>query len=781
MSFFNKKRTKIAIIIAATALTVAAIILILFHQKDDYTPSIIEQILQPEEEFIPNQNIDIQKVDAHFQKDTLYADFRKNFRMHYQTMGLASFADSSRLILISEPAPYFDTDTIQQICSKFTHEVEIKTHKIGYDGFVKDILITIGNATTENVNHLVKDLSKALYLSDYKYNTIPLPVQNSRTYFSKNNLDYEITLDEFNAWFMEQGEQFITLKDTSKHFTVSQFFVKKMRGIYFSENPGFVAWCLAKNQDISAQISDIRQFALDADLILGALADSATLVIIAREREAELHELPPLNVETVLLLASVTEKELSQSLDVNDFLAGKMNNGHDWCPTYLSKELENTEFGHLLTITDVLLKNWSENGTIQEAFYRYPAPPYYPFDRPLFDKLGLNELVYNWNTWNAMYAIDLEGFTIYSLNSTGALPVSYFNSPERSVSVGRQYENQAYRYFANLGNTDLARVVQYTALYQLFMDNGITYSGNTYNAAPKNKPYLLYEPTKSFLRFFKDITEAQIDYFSDTIAKKNYTAFLKKQVDKQLSKNEQTYNFTYSDAQREEIYQNVKKDNQNHLKGEFQQIKNLLKNLSDKEFNQLARYLSYPRGMASSGQVTQQLYQRGYKVNMLMREIGKNNLSLFNTDLRDVRNFYVNQLSKSAAKYLKTPSIIVTYNDMVTTGGHNLSSGITRVKSLNNYHQGGGGGHSTPHTSAAPAPKTTAPTSTPQKTAPTNSAPAKTTPAKTTPTKTSSPSTSSYAKTTAPASKSAPTSHSSANVRPRSSVISSAARSTRGF
>ncbi len=761
-NIFRDKKGKIIILVAAIAVAVAAIILILFHRPDNYSQNIIEKILQPEEEFIPNQNIDIQNVEANLAKDSLYQDFRKNFRMHYQTIGLASFADSSRLILLSEPAPYFNVDTLQQICSKFTHTVEIKTHKIGYDGYIRDILLIIGNATTENVNHLTQELSKALYLSDYKCNTTQLPIQKPRAYFVKENLDYEITLDEFNAWFIEDGEQFVQLKDTTKSYVVKDFFNQKKRGIYFSKMPGFVAWCLAKNQDIETQKSEIRQFALDADLLLGAFADSSTLVIIAREREAQLEELPPLNIETVLLLASVTEKELSQSLDVNDFLAGKMNNGHDWCPTYLSKELENTEFGHLLTITDILLKNWSENGTIQEAHYRYPAPPRYPFDKPLFDKLGLSELVYNWNTWNAMYAIDLDGFTIYSLHSTGSLPVSYFNSPERNVSIGRQYENQAYRYFSRLGNTDLARVVQYTALYQLFMDNGITYSGNTYAAYPKQKPYLLYGPVKSFLQFFRDLQDTQITYFADTLAHKNFTAYQKKQVDKQLARNEQNHNFTYSDEQREDIYQKVIKDHHDYLKGEFWGVKNMLENLTEDEFNELAKYLSYPRGMSRSKTISRQLYQRSQKVNMLMRQIGKNNLSLFNTDLREVRNFYVSNLANSSAKYLKTPSIIVTYNDMVTTGGHNLSSGITRVKSLSNYERGTGTPRSTPP-STTPQPSKPSPTTPQSKPA----APYKSSAPKTTTTSASKPSSG--------------TTHSSSPVRPRSTVISNSARPNRGF
>lgn len=667
-------------------------------------------------EFIPDQNVDVHSTTAFQQKDTLYADFRQNFRFHFQTIGEATFEDGSAMLLVSEPPPYFNADTIAKLFSQFTHTVEMKQHPVGYDGHINDLVILLANVTRQNLDRLEKTLSSAVYLSDYKANVTPLPVQHGRSYFIDQNIDYQITLYEFNDWFMEKDEQFFQLSDTNHTVTVEQIFADSLTGVYFSKVPGFVAWAIAKNHDLSEQLNHIRQFTLDADLVLGALADSSTLVVIGREREAALYELPPLNVETILLLASVSEKELSQSLDVNDFMVGKTKSGRDWCPTFLSKELENTEFGHLLTITDILLKNWSENGTIQEANYKYPAPPHYPFDRPLFKKLGLSELVYNWNTWNAMYAIDMdEGFTIYTLNRTGSLPVSYFNSPERSISVGYRYENQAYNYFATLGNTDLARVVQYTALYQLFMDNGVTYSGKLGNVFPENKPYLLYTPTKNLLDFFKNLKSSQIDWLADTLAATIYTQYQKDMVSKQLKRTESNYRFTYTDEQRAEIHSKVAKDERNALRTEIAGIQSMLAGLSDNDYRQLARYLAYPRGMQQAGLVNYTLASRGRRLNMLMRKIGKNNLSIIGLDLNSVKNFYVNSLANAASPYLKTPSVIVTYNDMLTTGGHNLSSGITRVHSLTGYKRGGGGGHSYPQaspsgggqpkTSGTPAPK----------------------------------------------------------------------------
>jgi len=757
-----KSRKLYYIFIPIFIFTVLGIIIFSNEKVKETVRKQTAQIMKTE--FIPNQNRAFENCAVFTKKDSIYEDFRNNFRFQFQTIGIATFSDSSRLIVISEPPPYFEIDSIKSILSKFTHGVETKNHPFGYDGFVTDILISMVNATDENVQNLVKKLSEALYLSDYKPVSITLPVENPRIYFSEENLDYQITLYEFNEWFLKNNEPFIQLQDTNTVYTVSSIFENKNTGVFFSQLPGFVAWALPKKADIAEYIGDIRQFTLDADLILGALADTSMLVIIGREREAPLHELPPLYVETILLLASITEKELSQSLDINDFLAGKMKNGRDWCPTYLSKELEHTEFGNLMTLTDILLKDWSESGTIQEYNFKYPHPKYYPFKKPLFRMLGLNELVYNWNTANAMYAIDLPEATIYTLNRTGSLPVSYFNSQDRAQSIGRQYERQAYNYFAKLGNTDLVRVVQYTALYQLFIDNEITYSGELYNAFPKNKPYLLLTPTKNLLNVFKNLNDEEITFVSDSSSKRMFNLFQKAKVMEQIRSNEEKYNYKYGEQEIERIMERVQKDNKESLSGEFRSVRSMLQNLSDEQFNKLASRLAYPRGQRVNNQETYQTYLRAKKLNGLMHSLGKNNLDLMGLDLNSVKNFFVNNLSKSFAKYLKTPSVIVTYNDMRTTGGHNLSSKISRVNSMQNYKRDYSGARYE-ESGTRPAEKTAQPEATNAPRTPNTNQPQAAKPKTTT--------------TTTPASTPKPAAPS--NIRPRTEVISGGERAQRGF
>lgn len=736
-------------------------------------------------EYIPNQNINLDSCVVSRQKDSIYQDFRTKYRFHYQTIGLANFADSSHLILLSELPPHFVMDSIPIIFKSFNHNVEVRKHHIGYDGYVTDVLISLGNATQENCDNLIKRLNKNLFFTDYKPAVTELPVSHKRQYFAQENIDYQITLNEFNTWFMEEQEGFMTLNDTSSILTVSDMFKKKTRGVFFSQQPGFVAWAIQKNKDIAPQKKFIRQFTLDADLILGALADDSTLVIIGRERQAPLYELPPLQIESILLLASTTEKELSQSLDINDLMAGKMNNGKDWCPTYLSKELENTEFGDLMTITDILLKDWSEHGTIQESYYCYPSPGYYPFDKPLFRKLGLNELVYNWNTADAMYAIDEDNYTIYTLNRTGSLPVSYFNSQERSESIGYRYESQAYHYFATLSNTDLARVVQYTALYQLFIDNNISYSGNTYPSFPKNKPFLLYKPTVQLLDIFKKLSNEQITQLADTLSKRIFSNYQKEQVDKQLRDNEQNYNVTYTADNIDYIYNDVHRNTKSGLSNDIIEMKNMLNNLSEEQYKQLAKFLSYPRGITINSREKYNTLLRARKVNEVVRTIGKNNFDLIGIDLSDVKNYFAGNLAKNSGIYTKTSSLIITYNDMVTTGGHNLSSKISRVHSMSNYKHSKGNYTPSDYEKVKDTPSDLADNKPAEAQPKTTGNPSSnhSTPSKSNGPVYSSKSGSSHptvAKTTN-SGKSAVSKSSSSNIRPRSAVISNAPRSTRGF
>ena len=210
----------------------------------------------------------------------------------------------------------------------------------------------------------------------------------------------------------------------------------------------------------------------------------------------------------------------------------------------------------------------------------------------------------------------------------------------------------------------------------------------------------------------------------------------------------------------------------------------MLGGLSEEQFKQLARYLSYPRGVKIRDRESYNTMLRGRKVNQLMREVGKNNLDLLSRpdgsnifkdrmDLKDVKNWYAANLKGNAGRYMKTSSLIITYADLLTTGGHNLSSRISRVNSMTNYKRNRG--NYTPTDYESPS----QPVATEEK--PAVAKPKASSPSSGKPSGKPSSKPAGKSKPAASPAKSKTASKSASSIRPRSAVISAAPRRTRGL
>lgn len=247
---------------------------------------------------------------------------------------------------------------------------------------------------------------------------------------------------------------------------------RKISGVFVSTNPGIVVWAFPRNQVIDNYRLEARQFAVDSDLLLGAIASADHIAIVGRERVTPVSVLPPLRTETLLQLAGAKEDELGQSFERRNPFAGRVDeNEHlDWAPIYLSARLIDTEYGSLLNITDQMLKGWSQHGEVRYVNFNYPDPAKFPFPKPLMEHLRVKEVVFNWNTKGAGYVTSVAGYEIFALNRTGALPVDYLADGKPTI---RSAEDTAYDYFADLNDPNLVRVVEYAAMYQLFHYFGI--------------------------------------------------------------------------------------------------------------------------------------------------------------------------------------------------------------------------------------------------------------------------------------------------------------------
>jgi len=192
----------------------------------------------------------------------------------------------------------------------------------------------------------------------------------------------------------------------------------------------------------------------------------------------------------------------------------------------------------------------------------------------------------------------------------------------------------------------------------------------------------LYGSVKNLLSNIRDMNPQTLDSAAQKIGKKNYEQFQHEKLLKEIDKWERTYE-KIPDSRKEEIVAENLTNAQNAVKNELRTLQSQLKNLDDKSFTQVCKYLSYPRGKQVS---RDNLRSLSYVIRNTLNTIfsfGKPNLKALGVDLAGVKNYYSNALIESSSPWMKTPSVIISYNSPRMTGGHNLSSKIRRVNSIN--------------------------------------------------------------------------------------------------
>jgi hypothetical protein len=396
------------------------------------------------------------------QQEDAWQQFRGTFPFHMQTIALSKTSpDGTRTLVLSEPPPHVTLEGLVAIDRAKLANCQVKQSTIGFDGWVKDLVFRLPAMPEAGCQELTRKLSTYLFFTDYKAFALPLPANSAATQI-RYPLDVQVRTADLEGWYTDR--QFLALGGREP---------RKLEGtpagVYLSKEPGLVVWIVPK-RGLEEYKADARKFALDSDLVLGAVARQDSVAIFGRERIAPLTVLPPLRTEMILTLAGSKSKSLGQSYERNAFAAGSSHARWDWAPIYLSPELLDTEYGSILNLTDQMLKGWTEYGTSEYYNFPYRTPNRMPFDGPLMRQLGTNELVYNWNTEGFGVRTDGDFGSIYAVTRTGALPVIYrpAHSKPRTAAAKKRAEEQGYSYFATLNDPLMARVVQYASLYQIF-------------------------------------------------------------------------------------------------------------------------------------------------------------------------------------------------------------------------------------------------------------------------------------------------------------------------
>lgn len=637
-----------------------------------------------------------------------HANFRQRFPYHFQCVAQKEYPDGSRLILVSEPSPDVTELELNAVFGNTEFSSSILMHKLGYDGYIKDVAFVVKNADENKINNIIASLHKILYASDYKHEKVTLNLSEgkSRKYFS-HDLNSQITLAELEKNFIQPSElqtQFIGT--AGRKVTIPQLLAETSSGIFYNDDPehGIVAWVIDKGQSLNSQKENIRKFVLDTDIIFGGFSNGNKLIVLGQERVCPVEEMPPLCVETILLLPACYD-QLEQSLDSNDLLAGRIQEDkYDWIPTYLNSTLENTEFGNLLTLTDILLKDWSESGNLYELDFKYQRPSRYPFNSSLTktiyggcDLMSDNAILYNWNTSDVLstYLTPGGGMKYYSVNGTGALTVSYFKDAEGKNRAGNNLDNIATNYFAEINNSDIARVVQYYSLYSMFKSSNIrvTKIADKKNAAS----FILLPAVTKLLTNIRDASDETLSQFAKGVST-DFVCFgmgfndgiekgINKRLDEELEKSLKMSGLTINTVDKSS-YEQAKKyiltRLQHHVDSVLQlaydrayeeivYTRSQLKNMKKLEFDATCKILAYPR------QCTQQDAMAIPSSKLIKTHLQnatfltqKNMYRHFGVNLKEVRDNYTTQLENESSNWIKTPTIVRTFFDQFFVGGHNL-------------------------------------------------------------------------------------------------------------
>lgn len=392
--------------------------------------------------------------------------FRATYPYHTQSIAVGDpGADGSRLMVISEPPPAFALNDIVSIDSSVLRDARVYRHRIGWDGWVRDVVVRLPRMQREALNELLAQTHLVLFGTTYGARVInleALPKIETKVLGS----DIAVRYNELRQWLM--GPRALRFGRGAQASTIPRLLALGEQGIRWSTDSSLVTWLLPREGLPDNAEATIRRFAIDTDLLVAAVAESTTMAIIGRARRVPAQALPPLRTETIALLASVQGDELAQSYERNTMFAGRGYNEKDWAPIYLSRVLQHTEYGSLLNITDQLLKGWSQAGTVGYVNFDYPRPAMFPFPVPLDEHLRSPTVTFNWNTKGVGYVVREGKLTIYGVQRTGALPVSYFAGEDEQNAKTIAAERVGYEYFASLRDPNLVRVVQYAFLYQAF-------------------------------------------------------------------------------------------------------------------------------------------------------------------------------------------------------------------------------------------------------------------------------------------------------------------------
>ena len=397
------------------------------------------------------QNVQASACDSISLKlmEETWREFRAIHPFSFQTVGLKHYGDTC-VFVMSEPNNWVKREDLEKLFSEYGGHLIVGCHPLGCDGALYDAIgcVKLGRILFSTFE---KRLFYLLYGTSYKPYYTNLDNPSKHVYFSEINLNFNIARLDWISW--NQKEEFICPNGEEVPFeTLTTRNSLATNELYYSKKRGFIVWGI-KKEVISPLdttfISNARRFSLDTDLIVNSINAKNNVFLIARERETPITILPPLRVETLISLVQTSKMPLSVFISPDSAMC--IDDSAKWItPININSELQDTELGNLMVMTDMMLKSWSENGLVKDSFINYPIPDHFLSDYGVAQELGYAPK-YQW-TFNS--------------RMTGSLP-PVFKTLTDSIIDSTLCVNY-HEYFAKLNNIDLVRMAQYAFIHKAF-------------------------------------------------------------------------------------------------------------------------------------------------------------------------------------------------------------------------------------------------------------------------------------------------------------------------
>ncbi len=586
-------------------------------------------------------------------RDSAWWTFRKRFPYHVQTIALSKpFGAGCRVLIVSEPPPSATLSGLKEATLLDAVELTTPHHKIGLDGWVADAVTILPPMPEEEVASVVSELSRYMFKTAYKAYATPIEAPQEPR---KGSVDVRVHPAEIHQWVLQDNIRFTPVMG-GEPLKASEVLSPGHAGVYFSSERPIVAWAVPRGNNLHRFAVEARQFALDSDVIFGAVATKDTVLILARERSVSVDELPPVRFETLTLLASVEDGQLAQSYERMHVLSGRFAPGKDWAPIYLSPQLIDTEYGSLLNITDQLLKSWSLLGETTYENFDYPRPLTWPFQKPATQELNVNSLIFNWNTNGLGAVFEMGKYTIVSVRGTASHSVTYAvdDKPTREV---QSLENRAYEWFSSVNDPYLTRTVQYTVFYQIAHNLGLR-APSQGPGAPDHGVHVLEEATMELLLKLRSPT--------GQMARAAANASL---------------------SARPWLLDQGKDEHRREVMISVFELETTLKALHDDVLRRLAKILAAPRQFHQSvariakAKTPSKEGRAELVLWMISREISRRAHFIQDVvDLGRIKDNYIAANERRPSRWIHTPAVVVSSNHgslAKAIGGHNIDSSIT--------------------------------------------------------------------------------------------------------